>query len=255
MEIYDPNVDVTVTLPFVGSDDRTVTPTALDYLVTDETGAEIVALTNIPVFVVADAQHKITVVESDNTLAADVVRGYRQVELRITTATDVFWVRQGYIIEIASTLSVLTNSFQTYEEALLGARDIYTLEGWNYADEQHRKSALAQAYDRFLGFSYRFTYTDDQYEEKTIPELEAAEWAILNGPQKQAFKQAQILQANYLLGGSPIEEDIDKGLQSSTIGEVSQFYRPRATLTLPLSRDTLQYVGRYIIWSPRITRT
>lgn len=253
MRIFEPSVDVTVKLPFVDDEGNALNPTQLDYTIVDEFGAEVVAATNIPT-ISSTGEVEILVEGADNTLSADVIRGYRQIILTITTASDLVKVREGYILEYSSSLVLLQNSFQTYEEALLNSREL-VLDGWSAANEEHRKSALAQGYSRFGGFQWQFNFTDDTYQCKTLDALTEAEWALLDSRHQRDYRLAQIVQADYHLGGSTIEKDIDEGLQSSSQGEVSQFYRPRATLTLALSRHALQYVGKYIIWNPTISRT
>lgn len=253
MRIFEPSVDVIVKLPFVDDEGLSVEPTALEYMVVNEFGIEVVATTVIPV-IPTTGQVAIEVEGADNTLEADIIRGYRQVILTITTATDSIVVREGYILEFSASLVLLTNSFQTYEEALLHSRGVI-LEGWEAANEEHRKSALAQGYDRFGGFNWQFNFTDGTYQVKTLDQLTLDEWALLEPRHQHDYRLAQIVQADYHLGGSTIEKDIDDGLQSSSQGEVSQFYRPRATLTLALSRHALQYVGKYVNWTPTITRT
>ena len=253
MRIFEPSVDVTVKLPFVDDEGTSITPTALDYEIVDEFGEEVVASTNIPV-IPTTGEVAIVVQGANNVLGTAVIRGYRQIILTMTTATDSIIIREGYILELSASLALLANSFQTYEEALLHSRSII-LEGWTAANEEHRRSAMAQAYDRFGGFNWQFNFTDDTYQVKTLDLLSAEEWVLLDLRHKHDFRMAQLAQADYFLGGSTIEKDIDDGLQSSSQGEVSQFYRPRPTLTLALSRHSLQYVGKYINWTPTITRT
>lgn len=254
MQIYEPGQDIEVTLPFLDENGDTVEPTALDYQVVDETGASVVALTNIPVFTATDGQHVVTVPIASNTLSVGVVRGLRKVELRMTVGADTYWSRVSYILEVASPLSLLVNSFQSYEEAVLNARGLVGIDGWDAANEQHRKSALQQAYDHMHNFNYRWFYTDDKYETKSVRDLTTTEWGLLIDRQKGDFQKAQIVHANYLLGGNPIEQDIEAGLQSSTIGETSQFYRPRPSLSLSVSRDAMKYLGRWVVWSGYIGR-
>lgn len=253
MRIFEPSVDVTVKLPFLDDEGTVITPTQLDYTVVDEFGVEVVATTNIA-SIPTTGEATITVQSADNSLLAGVARGYRQVILTITTADDVQIVREGYIIELSSSLILLTNSFQTFEESLLLSREL-VLAGWDAANEEHRKAALAQGYGRFGGFSWQFNFTDGTYQVKTLDKLTTEEWALLDPRHQNDYRIAQIVQADYHLGGVTIEKDIDEGLQSSSQGEVSQFYRPRPTLTLALSRGALQYVGKYINWSPTIGRT
>lgn len=254
MNIYEPDLDVVVTLPFLDNTGEVVVPTALNYKIVDETGAEIVALTNIPVFTASDGQYDLAIDATNNSLGTGVIRALRKVELQITVGADTYWVRDSYILESQTPLEVLENSFQTYDEALLNVRDVASMEGWDAADESHRVAAMIQAFDYMHAFSYQMTYGDETYETKGIDELDATNWTNLLDKQRSDFRRCQLIQANYLLGGNPIEQDIADGLQSSTIGEVSQFYRPRASLVLPLCRDALKFVGRYIDWAPKVTR-
>lgn len=255
MKIYEPDVDVFVVLPFTNVVGESVTPSALDYQVVNEAGSSVIALTNIPVFDATAGEYTVIVPAISNALGASTVRAYRKVELRVTVGADVYWVRDAYVVEKPSPLSAMVNSFQTYEEAVLKARGLADMEGWEVADDQHRMSALMQAYDHMHGFAYRLFYADDSIESKSLNELTLDEWSALQPYQQADFQKAQIVHANHLLGGNPIERDIDQGLQSSTIGEVSQFYRPRPTLSLSISRDAFKYVGKYVVWSPHIGRT
>ncbi len=253
MRIFEPSVDVTVKLAFVDDEGGPLTPTQLDYTVVDETGVEIVATTNIA-SIPTTGEATILIEGANNTLSAGVVRGYRQVILTILTATDTIVVREGYIIELSSSLILLNNSFQTFEETILNSRAL-VLAGWDAANDEHRKAALAQGYDRFGGFNWQFNFTDCTYQVKTLDKLTLEEWGLLDSRHQHDYRIAQIIQADYHLGGVTIEKDIDEGLQSSSQGEVSQFYRPRPTLTLALSRGALQYVGKYINWAPTIGRS
>lgn len=256
MKIYEPDQEVVVTLGFVSPEGDTIDPTQIDYQIVDETGAEVKALANIALPAAGTGQVAITVDVAENSIGTEV-RGMRKVELKVTNGTDFFWVRDSYILELASSLVFSTNSFQTYDEALLVSRGLAGMAGWDKANDQHRTSALQQAFDLLGSFSYRIMFEEGDsqtYFEGSISELTADQWAILDPTWVANFQKAQILQANFLLGGVKIEKNIADGLQSSSIGEVSQFYRPRASLVLPICRDAVKYVGRYIKWSVGLGR-
>jgi hypothetical protein len=103
-------------------------------------------------------------------------------------------------------------------------------------------------------FTYELRLNDNTTDYKTLDEMELMQFQMLLTTQLKDFRKAQLVQADYLLGGSPIEKGIEDGLQSSTIGEISQFYRPRPTLNLAICKGALSYVGKYIRWTLKLGR-
>lgn len=254
MKLYQSGEAVSVDVPFVDDQGKRLVPTALSWRLLDDEGAELKAPAAIGTFDAAEGKVAISVAASYNTLAAEETHGFRRVELTITTASFTYKQQHDYLIEALEVFQVPANSFMTYETALLVARKVSPLNGWNAASEEARKFALFRAFDLLRSYRYEFRYSDDSTEEITLDELSAENFARIRARQLQDFRCAQLVQADYLLGGSPIEKRIADGLQSSTIGEISQFYRPRPTLTLAICKDALSYVGKYIQWGLKVGR-
>lgn len=264
MKVYTPGQNIAVTLPFKNEQGTVVVPTALSYRIVNELGTEVVANTPILTFDASKGEYTVTVLLANNALPVGAVSAYRRVEMTVVTAGNSFVVSDDYIIEATNLLVVGTNSTLTYEEALLYARQLGVLKGWSSSTSEQQKIALLQAYNQLCGFVYQWEYEDDYdatvvidyaISQGNLRDLTLAEFQSLEVDQQNDFKRAQLVQADYNLGGSPTEKMIQDGLQSSTIGEVSQFFRPRPTLNLPVCREALHYVGKYIVWSPRVTRT
>lgn len=254
MKTYLPGHDVKVTIPFLGTLGEQLTPTALSYQVFDEAGDEVLAPTSIPVFDAASGSVDVTVNAAINTLVAPEVLGYRKIDLIMTTDGGTYRQADEYILKGDTILVLGTNSLQTYEQAVLRSLGMGELKGWEAASKDQRMSALSRAYDAIAAFRYRMVMTDDTVITGDIRELTVEQFNALIPLEKEDFLKAQVAQADFFLNGSPLERDISDGLQSSTIGEVSQFYRPRPSLTTQLSRLALYYVGRYIHWNVAIGR-
>lgn len=263
MDVMVPGRAVSITLPFVDYDERAIVPASLDYEILDENGDEVLALANILGFDANLGSHVITVTAAQNTLPATAVRALRTVRMRITdAAAATFWIESTYIVEVVGSLLVAVNSLQTYGEALLNVRDVAERDGWESATDEQRRTAMADAYGQMGNFSLNFIWGEGNedsiattYSYGTVRDLVVADMALLNSRQLADFKKAQLLQADYLLGGNVIEKDIADGLQSKTVGESSQFYRPRASLSMAISRRALSVLGKYINWSKRIARS
>tara|TARA_R110002074_G_scaffold5353_2_gene26354 strand:- start:2786 stop:3553 length:768 start_codon:yes stop_codon:yes gene_type:complete len=255
MKVFRPDLNISVTVPFVDLSNIPVTGiTQLDYTVDDEMGAEVVASTNIPSFQPDSGEVTITVPAAQNAIGLENF-GLRKIEITMVAPAGTFHQSVSYVIESESTLDFLENTFQTYEQAILISRVLTDLPGWSAATEANRKAALSQAYDAVASYSYEFFTSGQDSFPSNFEDIELADWDLITYGQQQDFMKAQVIQADYFLGGSPIEKGIEDGLQSSTIGELSQFYRPRASLNLRVCRGALRYVGRYILWSKSISRT
>jgi hypothetical protein len=256
MDSYRSGSEVVVSVPFVDRNGIRLTPTAISWRLLNDEAAEVKSSATIGTFDVDLGKVDITVAGTYNTLGASEAYGLRRVEATLTVGGNQIVVTSDYLLDAAQPFVAGVNSFMTYETALVQARFLGPLVGWDAASEDERKAALFKAYDAMSGFVYEFRYVDDETERMTLKDLAEAGTGLTDVKPTQIvdFRRAQLLQADYILGGNQIEKDIGDGLQSSTIGEVSQFFRPRATLTLAICRAALAYVGRYICWGLVIGR-
>lgn len=258
MKIYQPGADITVLIPLIdGEGQPIVSPSTLtaDVRVIDEDGAVVIGWTAANMTGMSSVgEFKYVVGATSNTIPATETSALRRVELKMTIGAETVIRSATYILELASSLATLVDSFQTFDRAQLTRRSLAELPGWDAASEDQQVRALRMAYDLLGSFLYKFETVDGSTWNGSISDLTSEQWADLADEQKKDFLKAQVIQADYNLGGSPIEKRIEAGMQSSTVGEVSQFYRPRASLVLPACRTALKYVGRYIIWNVSVGR-
>lgn len=219
--------------------------------------------------------HEVTVkVDAvNNELAIGQTRGVRGVDLFLTTTdgNTVAW-HTGYVLMGANPLQTGVNSFQSYLSAQALTLDVPNLIGFVEASEQERTAALIEAHDRISGLSFSVLNRRGQeyleYAEEgvrdvgsnlfgfagDIREVSPAQFMTLLPEFRQALAKAQLVEADVILGGDPIEAKRQQGLILDSIGESRQMFRRGTPLNLQVSRRALAYLSRFIITSKRLGR-
>ena len=262
MDTFLDATDVTITIPFEDSEGNVHSATYAEYRVVDESGTEIVANTFIPGFVSDSKEAVIGIAAADNTLGASAVEGVRSVDVFATVnGENTMIFNKTYMLQKEDLLQIGVNSYQTYPQAELFAKSIFNSDGWDAATKNQRVRALINAWEN-LGKLYYWVLTDP-YERPTISnsdwagglnELTEAEFLTLDAEFIKAVRRAQVIEADDILGGNPVEDIRSEGLMSKTVGESSQMYRPGKPLLLPVSRKALEALSGWISFSKRIGR-
>lgn len=247
MNTYLHGFDVSLSVSLQG-----IAATSFTYRVLDSAGAVVVA-ESAPIAVLAGTTSvPIVVPASANTLAADVYADIRKVELRVTAADGTRPISELYAIEAADVLVEGVNSYQNYETAELTAMFTQPLDMWESTPRAARIAALVEARDRIGRLS--FVEMDAFDGVFSINDLTAVEFATLSEPLRKALKKAQLVEADYILGGSAVDHKRDQGLMSETIGESSNMFRPGKPLDLPVTKRTARILTGHISFAARIGR-
>lgn len=264
-------VPVTVPLPFAGG--VSLTPSAVNAIVHDETGVVIVAISPA-----LPAQHATEITfeipANHNLLAPTARKGARQVEVTFTVGTAVYIEVAHYLIEKSVQLTVLENTWQTYPEALMVRSDLAVLNGWDTSTDSLRIAALNVAHAAMCNLRYRFRI-DGGVSQRRLSgfpggssELTGGIYATVTDPRnildweweeypeefKTALKRAQIVEADTALAGDPIGDKRRAGIVSETIGESSMFLRQVPEAQFAISRAALNHLRGYVTFSAPITR-
>ncbi|MEO9497587.1 MAG: hypothetical protein ABJG42_24150 [Vibrio splendidus] len=157
-------------------------------------------------------------------------------------------INEFYVEDINADLSPPHNSFAKLGYLMSIATMRSNMDCFMDATFDARLTALMQAFSdittvpMFLG---------------TVPLIEAfkKDPSVLSDDDLFAVSLAQVIQASYILGGSPIEARRQWGLVSGTAGESSQFYRSAKPFTSPVCADAYQPIKKYISYSRRIGRS
>lgn len=250
---------VTVTIPFQTAYGEPVVPTALSVRVLDENEAEVVGATSVS-FAPGDTEVAVLVSGPNNTLSVGAIKGYRLIELTMTTDDGTVVTSTDYMIATATRLVVMVNSFQTFGMAKMLSSEIPGLVGFSQASEDDQIACLVEAYERLTRLGYYVKWPRDEDQQRYI-DLNAVErvapkrWRVIDAdefelifpaPFKQAIRKAQIVEANEILVGDAVSDKRRSGLLSESIGESSVFFRTGRPIDLGISRAALEYLTGYI---------
>lgn len=250
MEIYSNASTVAVSVDYVDSHGVPIVPVSASYRVYDQDAVEIVASTAITLGT-NPTKASITTDTAANTLASGV-RGMRVIEVTMTNADgEIFTTTHSYVIEVAKTVVIGENSFQTYESALIIGMEMTSLSAWDGASERDKKSALSEAYTNIS----KLTYNDNDTLVYNLFDYTAVELSALSADFTKSIKMAQVAEANYLLGGSDGETSRNDGLMSKSVGESSQMFRPGKPITSPICKRAMKLMSGYISYGMTIGRS
>lgn len=279
LEVYLGSTEVTVTVDLVDEMGNALNVNSVDYRVVDQNNTELVARTAVAGFTAGDSQAVIAVPQATNTMAASSTREVRSVELFCATDAGTLGFSRSYGLETIDPLKIATNTFQNFAMAQLTAMDIPNIDAWHAASEQQKVAALIDAREHIVQLNFNLLNSNANFGQDSlnyVPEgsFQSSHVArnsvfVLNGsldlldetqfnqlPErfKKALRQAQVLEANAILGGEPDDAKRSIGIIEERIGESTIKFGQGAKLTLPVCRRALGYLSYYVSFAKRIGR-
>lgn len=261
---YQHNTQANVEVIFPTTPDgATIAPTAARFVVTDEVGSVVIDDTVLDLSTVEGNALTIGVNPEFNVVDDDKVRAMRVLTVTFTAPTGTHTATVRYVVEKASLLVTMTNSFQTFDEALLNRMDLPGLDGWDMADEAMQIPALVTAHDRMCRLSYRYTLDQNavMYDARDpywivtgIRSLTPADYAKWPVSFRRALHRAQLYEADQILKGDPVGDKRRAGVVSETIGEAKMFFNARPPLKLALCVSAMECLSGHLHSSRRIGR-
>lgn len=279
LDVFLTNTDVTLVVDLVDSSGNPLSVNAVDYRVINQDGVELVARTPVPGFVAGDSQATVSIPAIKNQLTGSNLREVRSVELICTTDNSTIAFSRNYGIEAIDPLRTPDTSFQSYAMAQLTALDIPNIPAWNSATELQRVSALMDAREHIVQLNFNLLNSNVNFGQDQLAYVPEGQFqssyvarnslfifngnlAILNATQfntlpdrfKRALRQAQIVEADFILSGVSDEHRRSAGIIEDEIGESRQKYRDSVPLRLPVCRRALGYLSYYVTFAKRIGR-
>lgn len=253
MQAYLGGHDVALTIPLINTAGEELAASAVSYRIIDQDETELVAKTALAGFTEGDAEAVVSIPASLNQLGT-LLRGLRVVELYVTTEGGTSLITTEYVIEAFATLVTGVNSFQTYSAASLVGCELPNLPGWNQANKNERINALSAAYRNFGKLRLRYIHDDAEWGSGDITKLTAEQLATLPAEYLACLRRAQVLEADFLLGGDEVGEIRRSGIMSATIGESSQFFRTSRPFEGAVCKRALKEISGYLITGVRTGR-
>lgn len=281
LEIYLSAKNVSLTVPLVDDAGNELTASAVRYRVTDQDGAVRVAEQAISTFALGDMEAKVEIPAAVNTLAAGALREIRVVEFIVTLdgSNNTVVLTRSYGIEALDPLKIPDSSFQSYAMAELMALDIPNIDAFNNATEEQRVAALMDAREHIVQLNFNLLNSNVNFGQDQLAYVPEGSFqssyvarnslfifngnlGILNSTQflalpekfKRALRQAQIVEANAILGGEPDDVRRGAGIIEEEIGQSRIKYGQGAALRLPVCKRALGYLSYYVTFAKRIGR-
>lgn len=249
--------DVTLTVPFVAESGEELSADSVQYRVLDQNETVLVPLTDVPGFTAGSAEAAVTILAATNALAPTITlpngevvantRELRLVEFFAVTEGGTVRFETAYVIESANMLIEGVNSFQAYPATLFRANNLNQLTAWNEASKKDRVNALIRAKENISRLTFKGTSCK-------LGELTSLEYQTLDAHLKEALRNAQVIEADHLLGGDEVGAMIEKGIISMTVGEAKQFFRQGKPVVGIVCTRAMRELAPWIVSGVRIGR-
>lgn len=280
LEVYLGGTEVALTIDLADNAGNALTVNAVDYRVVNQDSVELIARTAVDSFAAGDASVTLTIAANLNEVASGNTREIRTVDLYCTLEGGTTVLTRSYAVEVTDPLQVGINSFQSFPQAQLTALDIPNIAAFSAASDQEKIQALMDAREHIVQLNFNLLNSNVNFGQDQlayVPEgqfqssyvarnslfifngnlgiLNATQYAQLPERFKRALRQAQIVEANAILGGDQTDAMRTAGIVEDKIGESSQKFRDRGVpLRLPVCRRALGYLSYFVTFSKRIGR-
>ena len=280
LEVFLAGTDVTLVVQLADAAGNLINVDSIQYRVADHASVEIVPLTDLTGFVPGDSTASVVIPLALNALTTGNTREIRNVELMCLSAGNTIMISKAYGIEAKEPLTVGVNSFQTMSAAELTALDIPNLTAWASATDNEKSAALIEARERIHRLNFSLLNSNINFGQDAlnyVPEgsfqsgyvsrsglfvfngnlglLNATQYATLPERFKRALRQAQVAEANFILGGDTSSERRQAGIVMEAIGDSRQVFRQTKALEMPVCRAALGYLSYFVTFGKRIGRS
>lgn len=238
-------------------------PVSATYRIINEEKREILPLTSVDI---NENIIEISIPGSLNVLIDDAAHSLFTVEVIALDADgNKDALLEKYIVARAIEFVIPTTSFQSMDSATLESLSIPNISEFEGAEDSDRLKAMIEAHWRLNQMRFNIwaskvdkqeRITDALFTEEyyRLSEMTPDRFSSIDPRLLAAIKKAQIVEADDILGGNPIEKQRSDGLMSESVGESSQMYRVGKPVQLPVGRRALAYVSDWVVSSLKLGR-
>lgn len=268
MNQYLAGTKVILPVEFSDDDGNPLILESVNYRVVDQEGQEIVPTTSFDTAATTlqiDSIHnQIAPLDIDSltieNMAKVTVNAIRTVEFDVTLQDgNTIGHDLSYVLYPRERLISGINSFQTLPQAMLTASGIHDVEAFTDATPAQRVAGLVEARERICQLSFVDITWGQSYLQHgqgiDLKRLAPKDFNLLSDRFKSALRKAQIAEANVVLGGGDVIEQMrQQGLSSKTIGETHETYRGTMPLNMLVSKVTMRYLSEFLVSTKKIAR-
>lgn len=183
----------------------------------------------------------------DESIDTDPLVG-RVVTLTCDVSGETLEFKELYAIESKDFLMKGRNGFAGFNAYLITAELTPEIAYFKRASELDKKMALDFAFKQMSKMSLVGFEPYSKLEDIPVEDYEKFNDKL------KLFMMAQIIQADDLLGGNPIEDQRQSGVLSKTIGESSHFFRTAKPVDYPICQRAMKLIKGYVTFRVRIGR-
>jgi hypothetical protein len=257
MRTYVPDQDLTIEVLFQATDGSSVTSDVGTWRLTDAEGVELLAPASLGLTPSVHVDRATVVVPAiHNAIPTGEPYAARIIEVTLTIAAGQHRQAFGYVLQPVEPLIVGVNSFQSIINAEVVATMLPGVESFKAAARADKVAAMAFAREQLCQLEYRIEFESQSHlivdhpvvdGRRDLSSLLAADLANLPADFLKALNRAQVIQANYLLGGEEAAKMRDEGVLSTTVGESSTMFRGgMKPIEYPVSRRVVSALARYL---------
>ncbi len=251
---YRAGLPVTLYPEFTDYEGSAIVPVASTYTLYGKDG---VLASAQPVDLYSSERPQLVIDATYNQLSPGATIGYRRVEMTTQDENGKTYVSDiTYLIKSEAGLEVGTNSFALMPELIMVSADMIHLRAFNSADQDEQISALIQAWNNLgqLPVKFEDLQDTDSSQKGSTQELIDTDISLLAPKTYQRLLRAQVIEADDVLGGNPIEARRRLGLISDSSGESAHFFRTSKPLNLPCCRAAVDELRGILNWNVKIGR-
>lgn len=261
-KFYPEDYTVEIQIPFTDLNGDAIVPTAISAELL--TGDDEILETFDPVtFQPEDQSVTITVMSGYNRISEGQTREARILRVAVQTGSGVIHRTHSYIIESEQRLSIMTNTFQSYEAAEIAAMDLVAATGWEASDQDSRKTAMVEAFRKITSIPMTYTpLTENGHAMRDVFisrekwfEMTTVDWADIPMRMRKAVRLAQVIEASHLLEQNDIADRRKMGVIKETIGESSvTLTSPSSLIKNVICEEAMSVLNEYVKINMKVAR-
>lgn len=155
------------------------------------------------------------------------------------------------------TLQRGVNSFADQEELDQAIEESVAFNELIAGDEEGSSSALYNAYENLSQMTVDIVLVSSETIIVDLADLTSTLLDELETDQPKVYRKlirAQMIEADFLLGGNPTEDRRRAGMMSDSSGESAQFFRTSKPLVLPICREAALVLRGIIKYGSKVGR-
>lgn len=249
ISVFPANKGRSFSIDYENNEEIIFAPISASYAVYDDEGAEVVASTSLDLSG-SPRQALVELTEANNDIGQNS-RAFRRLVLTYSDDLNEFEKEISFILESTGVVKMGENSFGTYGAMILLAQNIVRLDAFHEASITEQRAALINAWYNIGDVPITGLNLDAEYGTR---DLTSELLGQISASNLDRLRRAQIIEADFILGGNPVEDRRRTGMISDSASESAQFFRTSKPLELPVCKAAANALRGLVNWNIKVSR-